>query len=49
MLLKGKRPVSPVDRELALVEKQEKKLSAAAEQRAGAKWKDSLVAKVPEK
>ena len=49
MLLKGKRPVSPVDRELALVEKQEKKLSAAAEKRAGAKWKDSLEAKVPEK
>ena len=47
MLLKGKRPVSPVDRELALVEKQEKKLSAAAEKRAGAKWKDSLEAKVP--
>ena len=47
MLLKGKRPVSPVDRELALVEKQEKKLSAAAEKRAGAKWKDCLEAKVP--
>lgn len=49
MLLKGKRPRSPVDRELALIEKREEKLAAAAAKRSGAKWKESLEARLPGK
>ena len=49
MLLKGKRHSSPVDRELALVERREEKLAAAAAKRAEAKWKEGLEAKIPGK
>ena len=49
MLLKGKRHSSPVDRELALVERREEKLAAAAAKRSEAKWKEGLEAKIPGK
>lgn len=49
MPLKRKRPLSPVDREMAAVRKREEQLAAAAAKRSGAKWKERLEAKVPRK
>ena len=49
MLLKGKSHSSPVDRELALVERREEKLYAAAAKRSVPKWKEGLEAKIPRK